>query len=52
MEYLGFWVSSNGLNPISKNIESITDMKLPTYQKEIRQFIDGLNYYRNIGPWF
>ena len=33
MEYLGFWVTHNGVKPISKNIEATTNMNPPTSQK-------------------
>ena len=46
MEYLGFWVTRNCVKPINIKIEEITNMKPPTYQKEVRQFIGVVNYYR------
>ena len=33
MEYLGLWVTRNGVKPINKKIEAITNMKPPTSQK-------------------
>ena len=30
MEYLGFWVTHNGIKPIDRNIEARTSMKPPT----------------------
>ena len=48
MEYLGFWVTRNGVKPIHKNIEAITNMKPPTSRKEVRQFMGLLKYYRDI----
>ena len=33
MEYLGLWVTRNGVKTIYKSIESITNMKIPTYRK-------------------
>ena len=50
MEYLGFWVTRDGVKPINKNIESITNMKLPTPRKEVQNFIDVINYYCNMWP--
>ena len=32
MEYLGFWVTRNGVKPVNKNIEAITNMKPTTPQ--------------------
>ena len=31
MEYLGFWVTRDGVKPVNKNIEAITNTKPPTY---------------------
>ena len=33
MEYLGFWVTHNGIKPINKTIEAITNMKAHTSGK-------------------
>ena len=35
MEYLGFYVTCCGIKPININIESITNMKPPTSQKQV-----------------
>ena len=43
MEYLGFWVTLNGVKPINIKIEAMTNMELPTSQKEVRQFIGVVN---------
>ena len=33
MECLGFWVTRNGVKPINRKMETITNMKTPTPQK-------------------
>ena len=33
MEYLGFWVTRDGVKPINRKIEAITNMAPPTPQK-------------------
>ena len=33
MDYLGFWITYDGVKPINKKIEAITNMKPPTSQK-------------------
>ena len=33
MEYLGFWVTRNGIKPINKKMETIINMNPPTYKK-------------------
>ena len=39
MEYLGFWVTRDGVKPINKNIAAITNMKPTTSRQEVRKFI-------------
>ena len=48
MEYLGFWVTRNGIRPIKKKLEAIVTMKPPTRPKQARGFIGLLNYYRDV----
>ena len=48
MEYLGFWVTRYGIKPINRKIEVITNMKPPTSRKEVQNFMDVINYYRNM----
>ena len=36
MEYLGLWVTHDGVKPINRKIEAITNMKPSTYRKEVR----------------
>ena len=50
MEYLGLWVRRDGVIPINRKIEAITNMKPPTYRKEVQNFIGVINYYRNMWP--
>ena len=50
IEHLGFWVTHNGVKPIIRNIEAITNMKAPTSRKQIRQFIGVVKYYWDMWP--
>ena len=50
MEYLGLWVTHDGVKPINKKIEAITNTKPPTSRKEVREFIGVVNYYRDKWP--
>ena len=47
MEYLGFWVTNDGVKPINKKERGNKNMKPPTHQKQSRQFIGVANYYYN-----
>ena len=48
MEYLGLWVTCNGVKYLNINTESITNMKPTTYQKYLQHFIGAVNYYRDM----
>ena len=50
MGYLGFWITRDGVKPINRKIEAITNMNPPTSQKRVRRFIGVVNYYRNMWP--
>ena len=46
MEYLGFWVTREGVSPTAKIIETMVDMDPRRNIKEVRRFILMINYYR------
>ena len=48
MEYLGFWVTYDGVKPINSKIEDIPYMKPPTSRKQVQKFIAVMNYYRDM----
>ena len=50
MKYLGSWVTCDGVKPIYRKIEAITNMKPPNSQKGLQQFKGGVHYYRNMWP--
>ena len=50
MEYLYFWLVRDGVKPINRKIEAITNMAQPTYRKEVRRLIGVINYYRYMCP--
>ena len=50
MEYLGFWVTRDGVKPFNRKTEAITNMNTPNTQKEVRNFIGVINSYRNMSP--
>jgi hypothetical protein len=47
IEYLGYWISRSGIQPIPKKVETITNMVRSTTHKELRSFIGMVNYYRD-----
>ena len=50
LEYLGYWITRNGIRPVTKKVDAILRLKTPTKRKELRKFIGMVNYYRNIWP--
>jgi hypothetical protein len=48
IEYLVYWISGSGIQPIPKNVEAIKNMVCPTTRKELRRFIGMVNYYRDM----
>jgi hypothetical protein len=44
VEYLGYWVSKSGIQPIPKKVDAINNMARPTTLKELRRFIGMFNY--------
>ena len=47
-EYLGYWITRNGIKPLSKKVEAINKIASPTTRKQLRSFIGMVNYYRDM----
>ena len=45
MEYLGFWVTRNGIQTINKKVENIVNNISPKIQKQVHELIGLVNYY-------
>jgi hypothetical protein len=50
IEYLGYGITRQGIQPIHNKVEAILNIKAPKTRKELRQFIGIVNYYRDM--WF
>ena len=48
LEYLGYWITREGVQPLPKKVDAIQQMKEPTNRKELRSFIGMVNYYRDM----
>ena len=48
IEYLGYWVTQNGIQPQVKKVKSILEMEEPQNRKQLRGFIGLVNYYRDM----
>ena len=45
LEYLGFWITGNGIHPLVKKVEATQNLTAPKTHKELHRFIGLVNYY-------
>ena len=50
LEYLGFWITRQGIQPLTKKVEAILNIATPTKRKEVRSFLGMVNFYRDMWP--
>ena len=50
LEYLGYWISRDGIKPLNKKVEAINNLAPPTNRRKLRRFIGLVNYYRDMWP--
>ena len=48
LEYLGYWITREGIQPLQKKVEAIMKIDEPKNRKELRSFIGIVNYYRDM----
>ena len=48
LEYLGCWITREGIQPVTKKIDAIHNIAPPSNKKELRRFIGLVNYYRDM----
>jgi RNase H-like domain found in reverse transcriptase/Reverse transcriptase (RNA-dependent DNA polymerase) len=48
LEYVGYWISKQGVSPTTKKVNAIANIATPTNKKEFRHFIGMVNYYRDM----
>jgi transposase InsO family protein len=48
LEYLGYWITREGIKPLSKKVEAISNIAAPRNRRELRRFIGIVNYYRDM----
>ena len=46
LEYLGYWITQDGVQPLQKKVPAILNMQIPTNKREVRHLIGMINYYR------
>jgi RNase H-like domain found in reverse transcriptase/Reverse transcriptase (RNA-dependent DNA polymerase) len=49
LEYLGYWITREGILPVPKKVQAMLALTEPTNRKELRRFIGLVNYYQ--GMW-
>ena len=47
-EYLGFWITRDGVRPVAKKVEALKNLVPPTNVKQLRRFMGLVNYYRDM----
>ena len=52
IQYLGHLVSGDGIEPLPEKLEAVENMPPPKTQKEVRQFLGLVGYYRKFVPKF
>jgi len=48
LEYLGYWISRQGIRPLQKKVEAINNLATPKTKKQLRSFIGMVNHYRDM----
>jgi transposase InsO family protein len=48
LEYLGYWITREGISPTTSKVNAITNIAPPTNKKQLRSFIGMVNYYRDM----
>jgi hypothetical protein len=48
VEYLGYWITRKGIQPLPKKVEALKNLLPPTNKRELRRFIGLINYYRDM----
>ena len=50
VEYLGYWITREGVQPLPNKIMAIQKIATPKTRRELRRFIGIVNYYRDMWP--
>ena len=48
LEYLGYWVTRQGIQPVEKKVDAMQQIAPPKNRKQLRRFLGMVNYYRDM----
>ena len=48
LEYLGYWLTRDGIQPQPKKVEAILRLQAPKNKRQLRHFLGMVNYYRDV----
>ena len=48
LEYLGYWLTQQGVQPQPKKVEAICRISVPQNRRQLRHFLGMVNYYRDM----
>jgi hypothetical protein len=48
LEYLGYWLTRDGIKPLAKKVEAILNIAHPKTRKQLLSFIGRISYYRDM----
>jgi hypothetical protein len=48
LEYLGYWLTRNGIQPQPKKVEAILRLQPPKTKRQLRHFLGMVNFYRDM----
>ena len=48
IEYLGYWVTREGVQPLPDKVDAMLNMEEPKTKKQLRAFVGLVNYYRDM----
>lgn len=52
VQYLGHFISGEGIEPLPEKLESVKEMPAPKNPKQVKQFLGLVGYYRKFVPRF
>ena len=48
LEYLGYWITRTGIQPVPKKVSAIQNIATPKTTRDVRKFVGMVNYYRDM----